>query len=65
MTSFFIFEGDRLVCERAYFDQLTVMRQLGVAHDPTSLAGRLSTLVSHPLTIGRALFRARSRGRDG
>jgi hypothetical protein len=34
--------------------------QLGVAHDPSSLAGRISTLVSHTLTIGRALLRART-----
>ena len=53
----FVFEGDRLVCERAYFDQLTVMRQLGLAHDSRSLAGRLTTLVSHPLTVGRAFAR--------
>jgi steroid delta-isomerase-like uncharacterized protein len=60
MTAVFEFEGDRIVCERVYFDQATILRQLGVAHDPTSLAGRLSTLVSHPLTIGRAVLR---RGR--
>src|SRR4051812_734618 len=59
----FVFEGDRLVCERAYFDQLTVMRQLGLAHDTASLAGRLSTLVSHPVTIGRTLVK--SLGRRG
>jgi steroid delta-isomerase-like uncharacterized protein len=58
MTAFFIFEGERIVCERVYFDQLTLMRQLGVAHDPTSLAGRIMTALSHPLTIGRALARA-------
>jgi steroid delta-isomerase-like uncharacterized protein len=28
MTSFFLFEGPDLVCERAYFDVLTIMRQL-------------------------------------
>jgi steroid delta-isomerase-like uncharacterized protein len=57
MTSFFLFEGDRLVCERVYFDQLTILRQLGLAHEPASLAGRLSMLVSHPVTIGRALVK--------
>ncbi len=57
MTAYFLFEGDRLVCERVYFDQLTIMRQLGLAHEPTSVAGRLSTLVSHPMTIGRTLVR--------
>jgi hypothetical protein len=54
MSAHFLFQDDRLVCERIYFDQLTIMRQLGLAHDSSSLAGRLTTLVSHPLTIGRA-----------
>jgi steroid delta-isomerase-like uncharacterized protein len=58
MTAFFIFEGERIVSERVYFDQATIMRQLGVAHDPASAAGRLSMLVSHPVTIGRALLGA-------
>jgi steroid delta-isomerase-like uncharacterized protein len=57
MTAYFLFDGERLVCERVYFDQLTIMRQLGLAHETTSLAGRLSTLVSHPVTIGRTLAR--------
>ncbi|HEX8086612.1 MAG TPA: ester cyclase [Solirubrobacteraceae bacterium] len=57
MTAFFLFEGDRIVCERVYFDQATIMRQLGVMHDPRSLAGRATTLLSHPLTIGRAALR--------
>ena len=61
-TAFFLFEGDRITCERVYFDQATIMRQLGVAHDPQSVAGRLTTLMSHPVTIGRALLR-RGRGR--
>jgi hypothetical protein len=42
-----------------YFDQASILRQLGVAHDPSSLAGRVTTLISHPLTIGRALVKAR------
>jgi steroid delta-isomerase-like uncharacterized protein len=57
MSSHFIFEGDRLVCERVYFDRMSIMAQLGLAHDSESVAGRLSTLVSHPLTVGRALAR--------
>src|SRR3954469_24920930 len=60
----FVFDGDRLHCERVYFDQLTVMRQLGLAHDSRSLAGRLTTLVSHPLTVGRALAGRARRGRS-
>jgi hypothetical protein len=60
----FVFKGDRLLCERVNFDQLTVMRQLGLPHDSRSLAGRLTTLVSHPLTVGRALVGRVRRGRS-
>ena len=63
MTAFFLFEGERLVGERAYFDQQTIMRQLGLAHETTSLAGRLSMLASHPVTIGRTLLRNARRAR--
>ena len=63
MSAHFVFDGDQLVCERVYFDRLTIMRQLGLAHDPTSLAGRVTTLVSHPLTVGRALARRAPRRR--
>src|SRR3984893_2593293 len=59
MTAFFLFDGERINCERVYFDQATILRQLGLAHEPTSLAGRLSLLVSHPRTIAGALLRRR------
>ena len=51
----FVFEEDRLVCERVYFDAGTILRQLGVLHDPLTLRGRVATVLNHPLTIGRAL----------
>ncbi|MHB8240652.1 MAG: ester cyclase [Solirubrobacteraceae bacterium] len=57
VCAFFIFEGERIVCERVYFDQISILRQLGIAHDPSSVAGRASMLVNHPLTIGRALVK--------
>jgi steroid delta-isomerase-like uncharacterized protein len=57
ILAFFMFEEDKLVCERVYFDQLTVLRQLGIARDPTTFTGRVETLIGHPLTIGRALVR--------
>ena len=53
----FVFEGDRIVCERVYFDAATILRQLGVAHDPLTLRGRVATVLNHPLTIGRAVLR--------
>ena len=57
MCALFLFDDERIVCERVYFDQLSILRQLGIAHDPSSLAGRASMLASHPLTIGRAVLR--------
>jgi steroid delta-isomerase-like uncharacterized protein len=56
-TSFFLFEEDRLVCERVYFDPGSITRQLGIAHDPLTLKGRAATVLNHPVTIGRAVFR--------
>jgi steroid delta-isomerase-like uncharacterized protein len=53
----FIFEEDRLICERVYFDAGTVLRQLGIAHDPLTVRGRVATVLNHPVTVGRALGR--------
>jgi ketosteroid isomerase-like protein len=30
MVALFIFDGDRIVCERVYFDSATILRQLGL-----------------------------------
>jgi steroid delta-isomerase-like uncharacterized protein len=57
ILSDFVFEQDRLVCERVYFDSATVLRQLGIAHDPLSLSGRVATVLNHPVTVGRAVVR--------
>jgi steroid delta-isomerase-like uncharacterized protein len=57
ILAMFIFEGDKLECERVYFDANTVLRQLGIARDPLSITGRLGTVIGHPLTIGRGLVR--------
>jgi steroid delta-isomerase-like uncharacterized protein len=57
MAAVFEFEEDRLVCERVYFDSATILRQLGIAHDPLTLRGRVATVANHPVTIGRALIR--------
>ena len=58
MVALFLFEEDRLVGERVYFDSATIQRQLGIAHDPLTLWGRLATVANHPLTIGRAAVRS-------
>jgi steroid delta-isomerase-like uncharacterized protein len=46
---------NRLAGEKIYYDRGTVLRQLGVFHEPQSLLGRICTLATHPVTIARAL----------
>ena len=48
---------DRLAGERIYYDRGTVLRQLGVFHEPQSVLGQISILATHPATIARALAR--------
>ena len=57
MVIIFRFEDTSMVCERVYFDLGTVLRQLGVARDPNSTAGRLATMLNHPVTVARAFLR--------
>jgi hypothetical protein len=45
-----------------YFDTATIQRQLGIAHDPLTLKGRMATVLNHPVTIARAFLR---RARSG
>jgi steroid delta-isomerase-like uncharacterized protein len=58
MVAIFVFEDDRLVCERVYFDSATILRQLGIAHDPLTFRGRVATVLNHPVTIARGLARS-------
>jgi hypothetical protein len=55
----FVFaEGtDRIICERVYFDSAQILRDLGIAHDPMTLTGRVATVLNHPVTIGGAFLR--------
>jgi steroid delta-isomerase-like uncharacterized protein len=48
---------DRLAGERIYYDRGTVLRQLGVFHEPQTVLGQISILATHPATIMRALAR--------
>ena len=48
---------DRLAGEKIYYDRGTVLRQLGVFHEPPSLLGQISILATHPTTIARAFAR--------
>src|SRR5580704_8526945 len=48
---------DRLAGEKIYYDRGTVLRQLGVFHEPQSVLGQICILATHPATIARALAR--------
>jgi steroid delta-isomerase-like uncharacterized protein len=52
---------DRLAGEKIYYDRGTVLRQLGVFHEPPSLLGQICILATHPITIVRALARKLQR----
>jgi len=50
-------DKDRLAGEKIYYDRGSVLRQLGVFHEPESLPGRLDAVLMHPLTMARLLGR--------
>ena len=61
-------EGGMLAGERIYYDRGSVLRQVGLYHDPQSFVGRLEILLAHPITVarayGRKLFRFGVKGSD-
>ena len=54
MNAFFIFEGDTLVCERVYFDTLTMLRQLLVGVPPEMVGALVSGLLGQPAASSKA-----------
>jgi steroid delta-isomerase-like uncharacterized protein len=54
-------DNDRLAGERIYYDRASVLRQLGVFHEPDRIVGRIETVLMHPLTIARAIGRMMRR----
>jgi steroid delta-isomerase-like uncharacterized protein len=56
-------DNDRLAGERIYYDRATVLRQLGVFHEPDRLLGRIETVLMHPLTMAQVMARLIFRGR--
>jgi steroid delta-isomerase-like uncharacterized protein len=48
---------DRLAGEKIYYDRGSVLRQLGVFHEPQSVLGQICTVATHPVTIAGALLR--------
>jgi hypothetical protein len=57
MCLIFDFEGEDMVSERLYFDLSSPLRQLGVADDPNSLRGKATMVLTHPVTILKAVVR--------
>lgn len=56
LCGIFTFDGGgRIAGERIYYDRATVLRQLGVFHEPQTPLGAVLTALTHPVTIARAL----------
>jgi hypothetical protein len=51
-------DRNKLAGERLYYDRASLLRQLGLFHDPERGLGRLLTPLTHPVTLTRALARA-------
>ncbi len=59
LCGIFTFDAsDRLAGERIYYDRASVLQQLGVLHAPDSARGRITTALTHPLTMARIVGRA-------
>jgi steroid delta-isomerase-like uncharacterized protein len=50
-------EGDRIRAERIYYDRASVLRQLGVFREPTTMTGQLAIALNHPLAIASVYAR--------
>jgi len=46
-------DSAELVGERIYYDRATALQQVGVFHDPESTSGRILTVLTHPISMGR------------
>jgi steroid delta-isomerase-like uncharacterized protein len=51
-------DRDRLKGEKIYYDRATVLRQIGMFHEPLSWTGRVVTPLTHPATLARAVSRS-------
>jgi steroid delta-isomerase-like uncharacterized protein len=58
LCSIYTFDDeDRLAGEKIFYDRATVLRQLGVFHEPESVRGRFTTVLTHPVTMARIAAR--------
>lgn len=44
-------DDDKIAGEKIYYDRATILRQLGVFHEPDGLAGRINAALMHPMTM--------------
>lgn len=64
LCAVYTFDGDgKLAGERIYYDRASVLRQVGLFHEPETLLGRVWTPLTHPVTIARAFARGLRRRR--
>ena len=50
-------DENRLAGEKIYYDRATVLRQLGVFHEPDRFWGRIHAFVMHPVTMAQIIGR--------
>ena len=48
---------ERLAAEKIYYDRATVLRQLGVFYEPDCAMGRITTVLTHPVTMAQIASR--------
>jgi steroid delta-isomerase-like uncharacterized protein len=64
LCGIFTFDDKELLAgEKIYYDRATLLRQLGVFHEPDRVMGRIATMLSHPLSMARIVGR-KIFGRD-
>src|SRR5262249_8374654 len=50
-------DAERLAGERNYYHRATLLPPLGVLHEPDRAVGRVTTLLTHPLTMAQIVIR--------
>lgn len=53
---YFFDRENKLKAEKIYYDRINILRQIGMHHDPDSWVGKVSSVLTHPITILKALF---------
>ena len=51
-------DQNKLAGERIYYDRATLLRQLGIFHEPDRGIGKVLTVLTHPLTVAQAVGRS-------